>query len=189
MSNDYELLYLAKENNEDAIKILLDKYRKVLYKKAREYEHIEKTSTEDLLNIAMLSFYTSIENYQDNTKFSTYLNKCIDNSLSNYIKSQKRNKNKILNESISLEDIEDFSPKELNDIRYNPEIILFNDIEFEELKNKIIEKLTWKEELIFTLKIQNYTPKEIADITDNSIKNIYNTIKRIQTKVVGVMSN
>ena len=58
-----------------------------------------------------------------------------------------------------------------------------------ELKEKILSKLSWKEELIFTLKEQNYTNKEISEITDNSLRTVYNIINRIKNKVSNIVSN
>ena len=37
MDNDYELLYLAKEDTENIVDILYEKYKKVLYSKALKY--------------------------------------------------------------------------------------------------------------------------------------------------------
>ena len=37
MYNDYELLYLAGENNEEAINILYEKYKGLIYNKAIKY--------------------------------------------------------------------------------------------------------------------------------------------------------
>ncbi len=188
MDNDYELLYLLKEEPEEILDILYKKYNSVLYYKIKKYNKWNINS-DDYLNIARLSLYEAAENYHDNNKFITYLNTCLDRSLSNYKKSLNRNKNKILNDAISIED--DHADIELtpNDERYNPERLLFEETNYQELKNKIIGKLSWKEELIFILKEQNYTNKEISEITDNSLRTVYNIINRIKNKVSNIVSN
>ncbi|MGM9881388.1 MAG: sigma-70 family RNA polymerase sigma factor [Bacilli bacterium] len=188
MYNDYELLYLAKENNEEAIDILYSKYQKLLYMKAFKYSSSDLT-LEDYLNEAKLSLYEAIQNYKDSTSFSTYLNKCLDNALLNYRKSLSRNKNKLLNEAISINDEKNDMTVVFKDKKYNPEELLFMDYDYHTLRKKIIDKLTWKEELVFTLKEQNYTSREISEITDNNLKTVYNIIKRIQNKVSNIMSN
>lgn len=189
MENDYELLYLAKENNEYAIELLYQKYYSILYTKAKKYSRNNSVFLDDYLNIAIYTFYNTIDNYKDDTNFSTYLNSCLDNALLNYQKSLTRNKNKILNEALTIDDENTRALDIISDRRYNPETILFNNLNYEYLKEKIIQKLTWKEELVFTLKIQNYSPKEISQITDNNIKSIYHIIKRLQTKILQIMSN
>ena len=68
-------------------------------------------------------------------------------------------------------------------------IMFINKINYINLKQKILNQLTWKEELVFELKEQNYQPKEIAEITDNNKRNVYNIIKRIKEKISNIMSN
>ena len=95
---------------------------------------------------------------------------------------------KTLNESISYENNNE-RILELESNKYNPEVNLFNDYDYSSLRNKIIEVLTWEEELIFTLKEQNYTVLEISEITGNKLRTVYNIIKRIQDKTIKLMSN
>lgn len=187
MYNDYELLYLAKENNDEAINILYEKYKGLIYNKARSYNDSYLT-LHDYINETLYAFYEAIENYRDKVLFSTYLSKCIDNKLINYKKSLDRNKNKILNDSIPLTEYVD-TIISLENNKLNPEKILINDLSYIELRKKILSKLTWKEELIFELKEQNYTLKEISEITDNNLKTVYNIIDRIKNKVSSIMSN
>lgn len=188
MYNDYELLYLAQENNEDAVNELRKKYNSLLYTKALSYSRGSHIDIKELLNEAELSFYKAVDNYIDKNTFNTYLNKVIDNNLTNYISKHNITKNKILNESISYENNNE-KILELGSNKYNPEVNLLNDYDYLNLRNKIIEVLTWKEELIFTLKEQNYTVLEISEITDNKLRTVYNIIKRIQEKTIKLMSN
>ena len=195
MYNDYELLYLAQENNEDAVNELRKKYNSLLYAKALSYSRSSHIDIKELLNETELAFYKAIDNYidkkntnTDDNTFNTYLNKVIDNNLTNYIAKHNVTKNKILNESISYENNNE-RILELESNKYNPEVNLFNDYDYSSLRNKIIEVLTWEEELIFTLKEQNYTVLEISEITGNKLRTVYNIIKRIQDKTIKLMSN
>ena len=151
MYNDYELLYLAQENNEDAVNELRKKYNSLLYAKALSYSRSSHIDIKELLNETELAFYKAIDNYIDKNTFNTYLNKVIDNNLTNYIAKHNVTKNKILNESISYENNNE-RILELESNKYNPEVNLFNDYDYSSLRNKIIEVLTWEEELIFTSK-------------------------------------
>lgn len=183
MDNDYELLMLAQENDELAINELFKKYNNLLYTKARLSS--SNINIDDYLNEAKLALYNAIFSYKDKNTFYTYLSVCVDRSLINYTKSLNRNKNKILNEAISIED---------NYLLYKssvktPENTFFEELEYQELRNKIVNKLTWKEELVFNLKEQDYSIKEISEITDNSLKTVYNIINRIKNKVTNLVSN
>ena len=187
MYNDYELLYLAGENNEEAINILYEKYKGLIYNKAIKYNDSYLT-LQDYLNETLYAFYEAIENYKDKVSFNTYLSKCIDNKLLNYKKSLDRNKNKILNESVPLTEYIDILVS-LENNKLNPEEIIIDNLVYNDMRERIINKLTWKEELIFNLKEQNYNLKEIAEITDNNLRTVYNIIDRIKNKVSSIMSN
>ena len=94
MYNDYELLYLAQENNEDAVNELRKKYNSLLYAKALSYSRSSHMDIKELLNETELAFYKAIDNYIDKNTFNTYLNKVIDNNLTNYIAKHNVTKNK-----------------------------------------------------------------------------------------------
>lgn len=188
MKSDYELLSLVKENNLEALNTLHQKYYPLLYKKSIKYSKNYPFYFNDFLNEAELSFYKVVQNYEGDKGFIKYLNLCLDNTLLNYLKILNSKSNQIQNGAISLE--EGYLPiKELENKKYNPEIIFFEVLDYYNLKNKILESLTWKEELIFILKEQNFSPKEISKITDNNLKTVYNIIKRVQEKIINVMSN
>lgn len=186
MESDYELLYLAKEDIDSVVEVLYQKYKWFIYSKVLKYSP-SNIYVDEYFNEAILSLYEAVESYQDKYKFSTYLNNCIDNKLLNYKKAMDRNKHKLLNNAISLEDNE--AQIYLDNANYNPQKCVLEELQYIELKEKILSKLNWKEELIFTLKEQNYTNKEISEITDNSLRNVYNIIRRIQIKVSNLVSN
>lgn len=184
MESDYELLYLAKEDIDRVVEVLYKKYKGFIYSKVLKYSP-SSMYIDEYLNEVKLSLYEAVESYQDRYKFSTYLNNCIDNKLLNYRKTFERNKHKLLNNAISLEDND--MQLYLDNTDYNPEKLVLEELEYMELKERILNKLSWKEELIFTLKEQNYTNKEISEITDNSLRSVYNIIRRIQVKVSNLM--
>jgi hypothetical protein len=78
MYNDYELLYLAQENNEDAVNELRKKYNSLLYAKALSYSRSSHIDIKELLNETELAFYKAIDNYIDKNTFNTYLNYWLD---------------------------------------------------------------------------------------------------------------
>lgn len=172
MHSDYELLYLAKENDEKAIQLLITKYKKIINYKVLKYSKDLSDYKEDFYNEALCTLYKSIYNYDDSYTFSTFFNTCLENSLKNYHRNILEKK-PIYNKSFV----------NIREKCYNPESILLENEHYEELKKKIINKLSWKEELVFILKEQNYTPKEISEIIDSNIKSIYTIIDRIRNKV------
>ena len=65
MDNDYELLYLAKDD--DQVKDLIyQKYKNLIYYKARKYSQRNNTNNEleDYISEGTLALYETIDNYQ-----------------------------------------------------------------------------------------------------------------------------
>ena len=190
--NDNVLIYLAKENNEDAINLLHKKYQPLINKKCNKYYKYVKNKGVDLADLTqecLVGFEESINNFNpiDNVSFYTFTNVCMDRQLMTEIKRVNRDKNKLLNEAIPLETID--NEKDLNLIDYlqdntdNPELGLLEEAEYQELYNKIAKNLTRLEESVFELRIQNFSYKEIADILDKDIKSIDNAVQRIKIKI------
>ena len=78
MNNDYELLYLAKED-EQVEEIISRKYKNLIDKKVRRYS--DKNTEEEYRNEALLTLHKAVQNYKENVPFIIYLNKCLTNSL------------------------------------------------------------------------------------------------------------
>ena len=186
--NDYELISLAQEQNEDAINIIYEKYKPVIYKKCRKYLPLLKgielcDLTQEcyiILNQTIKSF-----NQDNNNTFYTFFTFCIDRYLINEYKKNNNTKNKILNESISLDSTDEDNNSLMDIISDNktPELEISNNEEFNELYQQILSKLTDLEECVFILKINNFSYKEIASILDKDIKSIDNATQRIKLKI------
>lgn len=190
--NDNELLSLANENNEEALKILYEKYKPLINKKCNKYyKYISNKGIEisDLIQECLVGFEESIHNFNplDNVTFYTFTNVCIDRQISTELKKLNRDKYRPLNEAIPLETLDTDNDINLIDILKdntdNPELGLLREVEYQELYNKIAENLTDLEECVFSLRLQNFNYKEIADILDKDIKSIDNAIQRIRTKI------
>lgn len=195
--NDYELVSLAQEMNEDAISILHEKYQPLITKKSHKffkYLHNKGIELSDLIQECTIGFEEAIKNFNpnDNVSFYTFANICMDRQLMTETRRQNRSKYKFLNEAVPLETINEDSENSnlinfIQDNSKNPELGLLTQEEFEELYQKIIKELTSFEECVFNLKLQNFNYKEIADILDKDGKSIDNAIQRIKTKMKNIM--
>lgn len=192
--NDNELVLLAKEHNEEASNILYNKYKPLITKKCSQiFKYVKNKGIEfsDLTQECLIGFEESIRNYNldDEVTFYTFTNICMNRQLSTLIKKLSRDKHKPLNEAISLENTLEEENNLLDfigDNRLNPELGLLDEVEYQELYNKIREVLTYFEESVFNLKLQNFEYREIAEILDKDIKSIDNAIQRIKTKIKGL---
>ena len=184
--------YIA-EGNEDANNIIIKKYEPLINKiaiKMLPYCKNNGLDLNDLVQEGMIGLNHAIEKYQEmeNTLFYTYARKCIERKIISVVVSSNRNKNKILNESISYDDDENLIIKFISDTSPSPEDLLISEEIKEKMLLKIKDKLTELEESVFTLMINGFKYKEIAEILDKDEKSIDNTIQRLKSKIRKVIN-
>lgn len=191
--NDYELVSYVKENNEEASNILFEKYRPLIIKLANKMINYSPNSgleISDLIQEGMLGLNTSINSFDENeeTSFYTYAKTCIERKMISTIVAARRQKHRILNESLSLEIYNDndeatLFDKLVADNSYNPENIIVESENEDLLIKSILNNLTTFEQQVFELKISGFKYKEIADILDKDAKSIDNALNRIKNKI------
>lgn len=191
--NDYELVSMAQEHNEDAINSLHEKYQPLIHKKCRKFfKYLQNKGIElsDLIQECTIGFEEAIQKFNpdDNVSFYTFANVCMDRQLMSELTHQNRAKYKFLNEAIPLETIDEENENSnlinfIQDNTNNPEQGLLSNEEFKELYAQISKELTALEEGVFKLKLQGFGYKEIADILDKDEKSIDNAIQRIKVKI------
>lgn len=160
------------------IEEIYNKYHKTINIKIKQYNKIYNIDKKELQNEIRLTIYKVLQkNISKETQY-TYINKSIDNTIKNYIRNNNTKKEKKNKSTIPLSSVISL----VGDNKYNPEYQYIKEENYNNMMKKIINKLTWKEELIFILKEQNFTNKEISEITDNSLKTVYNILNKIKEK-------
>ena len=186
--NDYELINLISENNEDAHNILIKKYEPLINKIASKMIYFCKGTgidKSDLIQEGMIGLNHAINQYheQKNILFYTYAKSCIERKMISVVIAAKRNKNKILNESISYDDEDNSLIKVLKDSSPNPEeVVISADIK-ENLIGQAKNNLTDFENQVFDLLILGFKYKEISLMLNKDQKSIDNAIQRIKSKL------
>ena len=140
--NDYELVSLAQENNEIAINILHEKYKELINSKSRKvFNYLKNRGLElsDVIQEATIGFEEAINAYNqdDNALFYTFAKLCIERQLKSLIIKQNRDKHKILNEAITIDNDEDSNLHNVLSDEITPETKLFNKEETTDIYNKI----------------------------------------------------
>ena len=190
--NDYELLDHIYSCDEDANEIMIYKYRPLtvnLAKKLIKYCN-GGIDLNDLIQEGLVGLNEAINNFREDkeTNFGTYAKLCIQRRMYSVVKSTRTYKNKILNESISLEDEEDTNIDRIIVENSNkPSDMIEENAYQEEILKKLNEQLTDLERQVFELKKNYFNYKEIADILEKDPKVIDNTIQRIKTKLKKIM--
>lgn len=188
--NDSELLSYIAENNEEANEIIFKKYEPLIVTiSKRMYRYCKNAGVEmtDLIQEGRLGLNIAINGYQisKDATFYTYARTCIERGIINYVVRAKRQKNRVLNESLSLElpDDEQYKfEKIFADNSQNPEIQVLEYEREQELINNVKGNLTDFEQQVFELKLASFSYKEIAEILEKDLKAVDNALQRIRIK-------
>ncbi|KRD93378.1 RNA polymerase sporulation sigma factor SigH [Priestia megaterium] len=187
---DEDLLNLIHYGNEEALNFLIKKYRGNIQAKASTY-FLRGADKEDLVQEGMIGLYKAIRNFKGNkmSSFKTFAELCIKRQIFTAVKAATRQKHEPLNAYVSL-----YKPLSNQESAYmlldmiaeknttNPELLLINQEEFEEKKQKIAELLSKLEQRVWALFINEYSYIEISKVLSMSEKSIDNTIQRIKRK-------
>ena len=186
---DENLINLSKTDN-NALAFLIYKYDKLVKSICRPY-YLVGGDTEDLIQEGMIGLFNAINTYNGTTLFSTYAYRCVKNSVLTAVNRSNCNKNKPLNNFISLS-ISDSNDIEKNvlitDFNSNPEENFLKQENEIELLNKIKNNLSSLEEKILYEFLNGYSYQEIADKTNKNVKAIDNAIQRIRKKLKKVLN-
>ena len=196
--NDYELISYVHEDSEEASSILFEKYRPLIITIATKmitYSPNLGLEINDLIQEGMLGLNKAINTFDENEEasFYTYAKTCIERRMISLVVSAKRQKHRILNESVSLENYVDeeginIVENLIADNSYNPENVMIEYEQEHNLTDKILELLTPFEQQVFEIKITGFKYKEIADILDKEPKAIDNALNRIKLKIKNIIN-
>lgn len=192
--NDYELLYYIYQKDEEALGMLIEKYKKTVYfttKRIIEQNgYTCSTSDEfnEMVHLGILELYQAIYNYCDDGRcsFQVFAQKCIEMCIRKYIRHRRSLANHQFSNALSL----DSQVKE-NDGIYYVDSIRSNNLEFqgdsilkwyhekniyEYLRNELKEN----EFKIAKMKIEGYTHIEISQVLMIHPKRVYYVCDKIK---------
>lgn len=189
--NDNELVYLCAENNEEAANILVDKYKNCILTTLKEYlkeYNVIGVELADLYQEGLIGLIHAINTFdkERDVTFYTYANACIKSSLVSAMRQTFRMKNRILNNSYSLDNLISDSNHNFyelcKDYGNDPDKILSDSEEENELISTLRSKLSNNEKTIFDLKLKGLSNTEISNLIDKNKKYVENTMFRINKK-------
>lgn len=191
--NDYELVALAHESNEEAMNILYEKYMPLIVKKAKEVYPIlcdKGLELEDIIQECSIGFEEAIRSFDqdDGAMFYTFVCVCVDRQIKSMIVKNNRYKYKFLNEAISLE-VSDVFGDEKSFLDFmassdeSPEDYLISLEKKDSFYEKVQRVLTDYELGVLKYRLDGYSYEEIGKIFDKDAKSIDNTLHRVRIKL------
>ena len=196
--NDRELLDLIAEHNEDALQIMYKKYEPYLVTQARTFYNSAPyvgLEVSDFRQEGMIALTEAIQSYDMNLNvtFFTYATTCIQTRMISSLIGAKRQKHKILNESVPLEQkTSDGSELSLDNFlvndNMNPERVVMNADYMEQLFRNLKNELTDFEYQVFELKYNDFSYQEIANLLEKDVKAIDNAFQRIRSKATKMLA-
>lgn len=163
--NDYELIYMVRENDEDSSDILLKKYEPIIKKISNEY-YLKFSKYgydyEDFLQEAYISFYKAISNYDDKVKclFYTFVVMCIRRGLISFCRKITCGK-----KNLSYDNFVEIEKYEIADCRSDVSSKI-DKSEINRIIHDFINNLSFDDSNIFELRYNNFTFSEISILLD-----------------------
>lgn len=193
--NDNELLYLVSEHNEEAERILYEKYKPIIEIKVRKYRLLGKKvglEYSDLIQEGLIGFSDAIKSYKENKDvlFKSFANMCIERQILSILSYNGRKKHSLLNDSSSLDIPIDEEGRTLSDIiggGTDPSKKVEFDEENDKLYEPIYKDMSDFEKNVFDLKMLGLEYKEIASLLDKSYKSVDSALQRIRLKIKKVL--
>ena len=148
----------------------------------------------DLYQEALFGFADGINSYREdkNASLATFLSLCVDRRLQQTIKKAGRVKNKLMNDSLSLEHVYDTVSLPSKDLlsdnsKNDPLENIVKEEKLKELVDKIKEELSDSEYEVYSLMISGLKYNEIAMVLDKNPKQVDNTIQRLKNKIKKIL--
>jgi len=195
--SDSELFMLVNEENEEAKDLLYEKYQHIIDIVIKKYSYVATRmgiDYKELYSEALVGFSDALANFQDDkdASLSTFISLCINRRLQKAIVKAGTTKNKVMQESYSLDHVyEQFGLPLVEMISDNNENDPLSNMTkketYEELLTEIKKTLSESEYEDFSLMVNNLDYNAIALILDKTPKQIDNTMQRIKHKIKDIL--
>lgn len=191
--DEISIIYLAKKNNDEAIELLINRYRNTTFTVMREYTlYLRGVEIEDFIQEGNIGILKAIKYFDKskNVKFSSFVRLCVKSEIISFVKKYSTKKHGILTNAVYSRKFEDrdIEPEFLMEEVYssdrdNPERIFFFKEFYENLKIFLKKELSLFEQEVLNLLIKGYSYKEICIELSKEPKKIDNTIQRVRQKL------
>ncbi|TSB44643.1 RNA polymerase sporulation sigma factor SigH [Alkalicoccobacillus porphyridii] len=190
-ADDSFLVEQVRLGNTQALEYLINKYKNFVRAKSRSYFLIG-ADHEDIVQEGMIGLYKAVRDFRGDklSTFKAFAELCITRQIITAIKTATRQKHIPLNSYVSLDKplYDEESERTLLDVICgnrvtNPEELLINQEEFENIELKMGEILSDLEQQVLLLYLDGRTYQEISVDLDRHVKSIDNALQRVKRKL------
>ena len=193
---DEEVALLARDGDEAALEVLLNKYKNFVRSKARSYFLIG-ADHEDIVQEGMIGLFKSIRDFREDklASFRAFAELCITRQIITAIKTATRQKHIPLNSYVSLNKpiYDEESDRTLLDVVVtegelaNPEELLINREDMSLIESQIAQSLSPLERQVLAKYLEGKSYQEISQEMDCQIKSVDNALQRVKRKLSKIM--
>lgn len=185
--NDYELLYLVGENNEEVYNSIYAKYKPLIHRMAKTLCENYKSALveyDDLFQEGMYGLNNAIKSFngKSGSLFYTLAKLCISREMNGYVAKMLRGKNMILSSAVSF-DTPITNGFVVEDTLYSHDDSVELQFESIEMEKYILDlKYELKDEymLVYELKLNGFSNAAIANLLDLRYKDVDNYLRSIK---------
>ncbi len=188
---DEQIVELVHKGESGALDYLIHKYRQFVRAKARSYFLIG-ADREDIVQEGMIGLFKAVRDFKDDklTSFKAFAELCITRQIITAIKTATRQKHIPLNSYVSLDKpvYDEESDRTLMDMisgpkLLDPEELIINQEEFDNIEVKMYELLSDLERKVLTLYLDGQSYQEISEELNRHVKSIDNALQRVKRKL------
>jgi len=184
--SDRELVFLVQSGNTVAFTALADRYMAFLHKQAGRYANTIGADIEDFVQEGMLALFRAAKGYNPEAKnlFSTYAITCINNSMTDVIRSHAKNTRQSSHLRIDDLDERGLSFHLSSHTLDNPVEDTYLNREASHLRAWQIENLLSNfEQQVLKLYLRGYTYQQISSVLSTATKAVDNALQRVRRKL------
>lgn len=177
--NDYELIYMIRENDEDTSDFLFNKYSSIIKKISSKYFLYAKdrgVEFDDLIQEGYVGLSSAVNSFKDNmdSTFYTFACLCIERQIKTYCKRVGSNKQEVLNQALSRDYDNLVQIYSSNYSSFDNEIISRDS--FISYKNLF----SLKHSTVFELRYNGFSYQEISELLDIPINTVDSRLCKIR---------
>lgn len=186
--NDYELLYLVGENNEEVYNSIYAKYKPLIHRMAKtlceKYKSV-LVEYDDLFQEGMYGLNNAIKSFngKSGSLFYTLAKLCISREMNGYVAKMLRGKNMILSSAVSFDTPISKNGFVVEDTLYSHDDSVELQFESIEMEKYILDlKYELKDEYmpVYELKLNGFSNAAIANLLDLRYKDVDNYLRSIK---------